>query len=60
MNKSAPNRSTLHFLMVNFQAWDWLWYPMLWFQRRSIGCARSRNLVSNCCPGGVWTSDLAV
>src|SRR6218665_652335 len=36
---SAPFRSTLHSLMVSFQAWDWLWYPMLWFQWRSIGCA---------------------
>src|SRR6218665_449238 len=48
---SAPMRSTLHLLMVSFQAWDWLWYPMLWSQMRSMGCARSRNLVSNFCSG---------
>src|SRR6218665_2162437 len=30
---SAPIRSTLHLLMVSFQAWNWLWYPMLWSQR---------------------------
>src|SRR6218665_2674234 len=35
---SAPIRSTLHLLMVSFQAWDWLWYTMLWSKRRSMGC----------------------
>src|SRR6218665_3266710 len=32
---SLPIRSTLHLLtfQVSFQAWDWLWYPMLWSQR---------------------------
>src|SRR6218665_1088365 len=34
---SAPILSTLHLLMVSFQVWDWLWYPMLWSQR--MGCA---------------------
>src|SRR6218665_2184124 len=48
---SASIRSTLHLLMVSFQAWDWLWHLMLGSQRRIIGCARSRNLVSNFCPG---------
>src|SRR6218665_907426 len=33
---SAPNRSTVHLLMVSFQAWDWLWYPVLWSQRRNM------------------------
>src|SRR6218665_1218563 len=34
---SPPIRSTLHLLIfqVSFQAWDWLWYPMLWSQRRT-------------------------
>src|SRR6218665_598597 len=34
---SPPIRSTLHSLTfyVSFQAWDWLWYPMLWSQRRT-------------------------
>src|SRR6218665_2344463 len=33
---SPPIRSTLHLLtfLVSFQAWDWLWHPMLWSQRR--------------------------
>src|SRR6218665_2304741 len=45
---SAPSRSTLHFLlMASFHAYEWLWCPMLWSQRRSMGCTRSRNLVSN-------------
>src|SRR6218665_2311561 len=35
----APIRSTLHLLMVSFQAWDWVWYLMLWSQRQSMGCA---------------------
>src|SRR6218665_1537637 len=36
---SAPNRSTLHLLTfkVSFQAWDWLWYLMLWSKRRNRG-----------------------
>ena len=57
---SAPIRSTHHLLMVSFQAWDRLWYLLLWSQRRSTGCAWSRNLVSNSALAGVWTSDLAV
>src|SRR6218665_509405 len=34
---SPPIRSTLHLLpfLVSFQAWDWLWSPMLWSQRRT-------------------------
>src|SRR6218665_2925520 len=34
---SPPIRSTLHLLTfeVSIQAWDWLWYPMLWSQRRT-------------------------
>src|SRR6218665_2659275 len=34
---SPPIRLTLHLLTfsVSFQAWDWLWYPMLWAQRRA-------------------------
>src|SRR6218665_1050152 len=35
---SVPILSTLHLLMMSFLAWDWLWYPMLWSQRRSMGC----------------------
>src|SRR6218665_857116 len=37
-NVSVPIRSILHLMMVNFQAWDWLWYPMLWSQRQNMGC----------------------
>ena len=35
----CTHRSTLHLLTfsVSFQAWDWLWYLMLWSQRRSTG-----------------------
>src|SRR6218665_2929086 len=53
---SPPIRSTLHLLTfwVSFQAWDWLWYPMLWSQRRS------RKLDPNFCPGRGRTSDLGI
>src|SRR6218665_2343527 len=36
---SAPIRSTLHLLTfyVSFQAWVWLWYPMLWSQSWNKG-----------------------
>src|SRR6218665_3713596 len=32
---SPPIRSTLHLLTfsVSFQAWDWIWYLILWSQR---------------------------
>jgi len=45
------HRSILHLLTfwVSFQAWNWLWYPMLGSQRRSRG-ALAR----------VWTSDLGI
>ena len=29
--------SLSHFLDELRKAWDWLWYPMLWFQRRDRG-----------------------
>ena len=34
--------SLTHFL--GFQAWDWLWYPMLWPQRRSRGAQEAEIL----------------
>src|SRR6218665_2584436 len=44
---SPPIRSTLHLLTlkVSFQAWDWLWYPMLWSQRRNSGAHGAENLI---------------
>src|SRR6218665_594954 len=36
---SVPIRSTLPLLMVSFQAWDWLWYPILWGPEAEQGCA---------------------
>src|SRR6218665_3830740 len=57
---SAPIRLTLHLLMVSFQAWDWLWYQMLWSQRRCMGCAWSRNLDPNLCPDRGRTSELGI
>src|SRR6218665_2284275 len=37
-NVSAPIRLTyLLTFYVSFQAWDWLWYPMLWSQRQNRG-----------------------
>src|SRR6218665_843203 len=42
---SPPIQSTLHLLTiyVSFQAWDWLWYPMLWSQRRNSGAHGAEN-----------------
>src|SRR6218665_929697 len=44
---SPPIRSNLHLLTfkVSFQAWDWLWYPMLWSQRRNSGGHGAENLI---------------
>src|SRR6218665_362800 len=30
---------------MSFQAWDWLWYPMLWSQRRNSGAHGAENLI---------------
>src|SRR6218665_445572 len=40
---SAPIRLTLHLLTVSSQAWDWLWYPMLWSQRRNMHGVRIKQ-----------------
>ena len=37
-----PSRT--HFL-GEFQGLDWLWYPMLWSQRRNSGVHRAENLI---------------
>src|SRR6218665_43651 len=44
---SPPIRSTLHLLTfyVSLQAFDWLWYPMLWFQRRNSGARGAENSI---------------
>src|SRR6218665_3710628 len=44
---SPPIRSTLRLLtfQVSYQAWDWLWYPMLWTQRRNSGAHGAENLI---------------
>src|SRR6218665_3954116 len=44
---SPPIRSTLHLLTfyMSFQAWDWLWYPMLWSQRRNSGAHGAENSI---------------
>ena len=56
----CTHQSTLQLLtfQVSFQAWDWLWYPLLWSQRRSRGAHEAEISFSNFF--GVWTSDLAV
>src|SRR6218665_1124593 len=36
---------SLTHLLVSFQAWDWLWYPMLWSQRRNSGARGAENLI---------------
>src|SRR6218665_3606168 len=51
------------YFQVSFQACDWLWHPMLWFQRRSKDAhgIEILNLDPNFCPGrslnlGPWNS----
>src|SRR6218665_2214646 len=36
--------SLTHFY-VSFQAWDWLWNPMLWSQRRNSGAHGAENSI---------------
>src|SRR6218665_633479 len=49
---SAPTRSTLHLFTfkVSFQAWDWLWYPMLWSQRWNRGAHGAEISISDFSP----------
>jgi len=56
---SAPIRSTLHLLMLNFQAWDWLWYPMLWSQRRNSGAHGAEISIQISALAGVGPRTLA-
>src|SRR6218665_3266335 len=46
-NVSLPIPSTLLLLTfkVSFPAWDWLWYPMLRFQRRDSGAHGAENSI---------------
>src|SRR6218665_1881581 len=52
---SPPIRSTFHLLTfwMSFQAWDWLWYPMLWSQRRNSGAHRAENSIQISALAGV-------
>src|SRR6218665_3256830 len=36
-----------------FQAWDWLWYPMLWTQRRNSGAHGAENSIQISALAGV-------
>src|SRR6218665_980178 len=44
--------SLTHFL-GEFQAWDWLWYPMLWSQRRNSGAHGAENSIQISAMAGV-------
>src|SRR6218665_841885 len=49
---SAPFRSTLFLTLSEFQAWDWLWYPLnLWSQRQSWGVHGAEIFNPVFCPG---------
>src|SRR6218665_1686069 len=52
---SPPIRSTLHLLTfkVSFRAWDWLWYPMLWSQRRNSSEHGAENSIQISALAGV-------
>src|SRR6218665_2077103 len=58
---SPPIRSTLHLLTskVSFQAWDWLWYPMLWSQRRNSGAHGAENSIQISALAGLEPRTLA-
>src|SRR6218665_640615 len=58
---SPPIRSTLHLLTfkVSFQAWDRLWYPMLWSQRWNSGAHGAENLLQISALAGVEPRILA-
>src|SRR6218665_1215728 len=58
---SPPIRSTLHLLtfLVNFQAWDWLWYPMLWSQRQNCGAHGAENSIQISALAGLEPQTLA-
>jgi len=43
---------------VSFQAWDWLWYQMLWSQRWSGGAHEAEILFQISALAGVWTTRL--
>src|SRR6218665_114383 len=59
---SPPIRSTLHLLTfyVSFQAWAWLWYPMLWFQRRNSGAHGAENSIQISALAGVEPRTLGI
>src|SRR6218665_3227035 len=50
--------SLTHFL-CEFQAWDWLWYPMLWSQRRKSGAHGAENSIQISALAGVEPRTLA-
>src|SRR6218665_948734 len=50
--------SLTHFL-GEFQAWDWLWYPMLWSQRRNSGAHGAENTIQISALAGVEPRTLA-
>src|SRR6218665_997186 len=58
---SPPIRSTLHLLtfLVSFQAWDWLWYPMLLSQRRNSGAPEAETSIQISALAGVEPRTLA-
>ena len=52
----APIWSTLHLLMVSFQTWNWLWYPVLWSQRRSRSAHEAEISFQISALAGVWAN----
>src|SRR6218665_2875508 len=58
---SAPIRSTLNLLTfyVSFQAWDWHWYPMVWFQRQNRGAHEAEISIQISAMAGVESQTLA-
>src|SRR6218665_3619796 len=50
--------SLIHFL-GEFQAWDWLWYPMLWSQRQNRGAHGAEISIQMSALAGVELRTLA-
>src|SRR6218665_1056562 len=44
---------------MSFQAWDWLWYPVLWFQWRNSSAHGAENSIQTFALAGVEPRTLA-
>src|SRR6218665_933521 len=52
-------RIATHLVDPCFQAWDWLWYPMLWSQRQNSSAHGAENSIQISALAGVEPRTLA-